>query len=120
MFKISQWIGQHIMVVLTIMATFSVFGSVQYGLRDKSGTSRGANKTAGSQVAAMQQLAILGSYQAERGGFEPPVPFRRHSISSAAQSATLSSLRNRSRSLRLTARRDRFFSRRACLTLTEE
>lgn len=31
--------------------------------------------------------------QAERGGFEPPVPFPRHSISSAAQSATLPPLR---------------------------
>ena len=31
---------------------------------------------------------------AERGGFEPPVPFPVHSISSAAQSATLSPLRN--------------------------
>ncbi len=31
---------------------------------------------------------------AERGGFEPPVPFLRHSISSAAQSAALSPLRD--------------------------
>ena len=30
--------------------------------------------------------------QTERGGFEPPVPFLTHSISSAAQSATLSPL----------------------------
>gem|GEM_PF-3442677 len=32
------------------------------------------------------------SKKAERGGFEPPVPFRVHSISSAAQSAALSPL----------------------------
>ena len=31
--------------------------------------------------------------KAERGGFEPPVPFPAHSSSSAAQSATLSPLR---------------------------
>ena len=39
-----------------------------------------------------------GLYKAERGGFEPPVPFLRHSISSAAQSATLPSLRSEYRS----------------------
>lgn len=78
MFKISRWIGQRIIVVLMIMAMFSVFGAVQNGLRDNSGTSRGAVKTAGSQVPAMQQLAILGSFEAERTGFEPVMPVSRH------------------------------------------
>jgi hypothetical protein len=44
---------------------------------DKSGTKAVSAKSQGSQVASDNQLTSLGSFEAERGGFEPPVPLRR-------------------------------------------
>ena len=46
-----------------------------------------------TQVLKCQEPANAGSCNAERGGFEPPVHFHAHSISSAAQSTTLPPLR---------------------------
>lgn len=61
--------------------------------RDKSGTSRYTKEQGPSQTMMRQAFSSADKIQAERGGFEPPVPFLRHSISSAAQSATLPPLR---------------------------
>lgn len=61
--------------------------------RDKNWTTGGAENANGLQSLEFQGSAGRCSLQAERGGFEPPVHFHGHSISSAAQSATLSPLR---------------------------
>lgn len=47
-----------------------------------------------TKKAVIDQFDDGFKFDAERGGFEPPVPFLRHSISSAAQSAALSPLRD--------------------------
>ena len=44
--------------------------------RNKSGTRGGARNEAGSQVTSAEVLASLFSLDAERGGFEPPVPVK--------------------------------------------
>ena len=60
---------------------------------DKSGTLPAAQNGNAPQVPFSSKLAEPVSSQAERGGFEPPVRFPGHSISSAAQSAALPPLR---------------------------
>ena len=52
-----------------------------------------APRTATVRAARTSRSAAVPKAKAERGGFEPPVPFPAHSISSAAQSATLPPLR---------------------------
>jgi hypothetical protein len=62
----------HGALVAGIMLTAAVApGNVN---RDKTGTNAERLKHQGSQVASSMQLASLGSFEAERGGFEPPVP----------------------------------------------
>ena len=62
---------------------------------DKTGTSQCQCRSATTcaKTPKKQEPAGAGSLGAERGGFEPPVRFPVHSISSAAQSAALSPLR---------------------------
>ncbi len=72
-----------------------LYGTINQELlnRDKNGTSGGTQKSNGSQTTYSQEVTSHCSLYAERGGFEPPVPLPGHSISSAAQSATLPPLR---------------------------
>jgi hypothetical protein len=57
--------------------------------RDKSGTTGRNFAPMSLQRPENKPFASPGSLKAERGGFEPPVPVKGHSISNAAQSATL-------------------------------
>jgi hypothetical protein len=57
-------------MVVIILAASVAAGNVSL---DKTGTNVQGLKNEGSQVASRVQLASLGSLQAERGGFEPPV-----------------------------------------------
>jgi hypothetical protein len=45
---------------------------------DKGGTTGRYQENRGSQVLSLSTLASLGSFEAERGGFEPPVPVSQH------------------------------------------
>ncbi len=91
--RLAGCLNQVLMLAL-LMCPASVFaGNRQFLHRDKNGTSGGAQKKDGSQTPYFQVVASHRSLDAERGGFEPPVPFPGHSISSAAQSATLPPLR---------------------------
>src|SRR5690606_27662316 len=69
------------------------------GLRtphEASGSRAAVDRFARSLINSLApEERATAKHQAERGGFEPPVPFPRHSISSAAQSATLPPLRVR-------------------------
>lgn len=83
-----------VLMLALLLCPVSVFAGKQEFLhRDKNGTSGEAQKNDGSQTPCFYEVASHRSLDAERGGFEPPVPFPRHSISSAAQSATLPPLR---------------------------
>ena len=52
-------------------------------------SQRGCAKKNPPQVTTNKSLGARAKSKTERGGFEPPVPFLTHSISSAAQSAAL-------------------------------
>ena len=59
---------------------------------DTTGTSGLRNAVPEFETLKKQEPALAGSFIAERAGFDPAVRFPVHSISSAAQSATLSPL----------------------------
>lgn len=61
--------------------------------RDKIGTNGANQKNRCSQVARNTRLTNLGSFQAERMGFEPMVPLRRLRFSRPVQSTALPPLR---------------------------
>ena len=68
-------------MVLMIIMSMAVLMAVDISLAthsesdgDKSGTTGRSPKTRDSQVLSISTLASLDSSQAERGGFEPPVP----------------------------------------------
>lgn len=60
--------------------------------RDKTGTARGQVLERMPQAVYQQTFTKRFSFEAERGGFEPPVQLPAHGISSAAQSAALAPL----------------------------
>jgi hypothetical protein len=67
-------------MVLMIIMSMAVLTAVVISLTtrsesggDKSGTTSGYQKGGDPQVPSISALASLGSFQAERGGFEPPV-----------------------------------------------
>jgi hypothetical protein len=65
-----------IMIIMSTMVMAAPTGSStrQDFNRDKTGTNEWYQKQKGSQVAPFSSLASVGSFKAERGGFEPPVP----------------------------------------------
>jgi hypothetical protein len=62
-------------LVASVLAVALAIGNPN---QDKTGTNAKRSNKQGSQVACSVQLASLGSLQAERGGFEPPVPVSQH------------------------------------------
>jgi hypothetical protein len=73
-----------IAAVMLLMVSVTISLTHSKAALDKTWTTGGYVKNRVSQVQLLWALASLGSFEAERGGFEPPVPFRRHGISSAA------------------------------------
>jgi hypothetical protein len=72
-----DWIVAVCTVAALLVSNMGRFRVTNAGL-DKSWTSGGHEKSRGSQVQCITALGNLGSLQAERGGFEPPVPVSQH------------------------------------------
>jgi hypothetical protein len=69
-----------IMIIMSTMVMAAPTGSSsrQEFNRDKTGTNEWHQKQKGSQVAPFSSLASIGSFKAERSGFEPEMPVSRH------------------------------------------
>jgi hypothetical protein len=84
------------MMIILLACVLSALlpGQIQAGEshRDKTGTTWYGNLLLLPKTPEKPELAKAGSFQAERGGFEPPVTLRPHRFSRPTQSTTLAPL----------------------------